>query len=57
MTEETPNEMDSSNHEVAAEEAEMADVTAADTQANDGPPPRLMISKMVRAASFCCCCC
>ena len=56
MTEETPNEMDSSNHEVAAEKAEMADVTAADTQANDGPPPRLMISKMVRAAPFCCCC-
>ena len=52
MTEETLNEMDSSNHEVAAEEAEMADATAADTQANDRPPPRLMISKMVRSTSF-----
>ena len=52
MTEEASNEMESSNHVAAAEEATMADAVAPDSQAtNGGAPPRLMISKMV---SFVC---
>lgn len=54
MTEEPSNEMDSSNHEVAVNETVMADAPA-EVPVDDGPPPRLMITKMVRLSnnSFC----